>query len=79
MWKVNGRRTPSDDKSSRCLWQGQRQRELLSSLIGRFLNKSSPQKPLGQLQPNFGGIVLGWPPSKFVSGDPDFQPRWPPS
>jgi hypothetical protein len=22
-------------------------------------------------------MVLGWPPSKFVSGDPDFQPRWP--
>jgi hypothetical protein len=29
--------------------------------------ESSPQKPLGQLQPNFGGMVLGWPPSKFVS------------
>jgi hypothetical protein len=36
------------------------------------------QKPLGQLQPNFGGMVLGWPPSKIVSGDPNFQPRWPP-
>jgi hypothetical protein len=23
-------------------------------------------------------MVLGWPPSKIVSGDPDFQPRWPP-
>jgi hypothetical protein len=22
-----------------------------------------------------GGMVLGWPPSKIVSGDPDFQPR----
>jgi hypothetical protein len=21
-------------------------------------------------------MVLGWPPSKIVSGDPDFQPRW---
>ena len=21
--------------------------------------------------------VLGWPPFKIVSGDPDFQPRWP--
>jgi hypothetical protein len=28
---------------------------------------------------NFGGMVLGWSPSKIVSGDPDFQPRWPPS
>jgi hypothetical protein len=35
--------------------------------------------PKNQLQPNFGGMVLGWPPFKFVSGDPDFQPRWPPS
>ena len=41
--------------------------------------KSSPLKLLSQSQPNFGGIVLGWPPSKIVSGDPDFQPRWPPS
>jgi hypothetical protein len=24
-------------------------------------------------------MILGWPPSKIVSGDPDFQPRWPPS
>jgi hypothetical protein len=21
-------------------------------------------------------MILGWPPSKIVSGDPDFQPRW---
>jgi hypothetical protein len=34
--------------------------ELLPSL--------SDQKPLVQLQPNFGGMVLGWPPSKIVSG-----------
>ena len=39
----------------------------------------NPQKPLGQLQSNFCGMILGWPPSKIVSGDPDFQPRWPPS
>jgi hypothetical protein len=25
------------------------------------------------------GMVLGWSPSKIVSGGPDFQPRWPPS
>ena len=31
---------------------------------GKFTCKSSPQKPMGQLQPNFGGMVLGWPPSK---------------
>jgi hypothetical protein len=28
---------------------------------------SSPQKPLGQLLPNFGGMVHGWSPSKIVS------------
>jgi hypothetical protein len=26
---------------------------------------------------NFVGMVLGWSPSKFVSSDPSFQPRWP--
>jgi hypothetical protein len=26
MWKVNGRRTPSDGKSSHCLWQGELKR-----------------------------------------------------
>ena len=28
MWKVNGRRTPSDGKSSPCLWQGELNNEL---------------------------------------------------
>ena len=27
--------------------------------------KLSPQKPLDQLQPNFGGMVLGWPLPKL--------------
>ena len=36
-------------------------------------------KLLSQSQPNFAEMILGWPPSKVVSGDPDFQPRWPPS
>jgi hypothetical protein len=40
---------------------------------------NSHKNLLGQLQQNFGGMILGWPPSKIVSGDPDFQPRWPPS
>jgi hypothetical protein len=53
----------------------------LSSAVGAILVEGpihltyfwkSPQKPLGQLQPNFGGMILGWPPSKIVSGDPDF-------
>ena len=41
--------------------------------------KSSPLKLLSQSQPNFAEMILGWPPSKIVSGNPDFQPRWPPS
>jgi hypothetical protein len=36
-------------------------------------------KLLSQSQPNLAEMILGWPPSKAVSGDPDFQPRWPPS
>jgi hypothetical protein len=57
--------------------------ELLPSLFVRRpsvnISHFNLLKPLGQLQPNFGGMVFGWPPSKFVFGDPDFQPRWPPS
>jgi hypothetical protein len=34
---------------------------------------------LSQYQPNFAEMILGWPPSKIVSVDPDFKPRWPPS
>ena len=41
--------------------------------------KSPPRKLLSQYQPNFAEMILGWPPSKIVSVDPDFQPRWPPS
>ena len=41
--------------------------------------KSSPRKLLSQYQPNFAEMILGWPPSKIVSVDPDFQPRWPAS
>jgi len=45
----------------------------------RWPPSSKEKKPLGQLQLNFGGMVLGWPPLNIVSGDPDFQPKWPPS
>jgi hypothetical protein len=41
--------------------------------------KSSPRKLLSQYQPNFPDMILGWPPSKIVSVDADFQPRWPTS
>ena len=53
--------------------------ELLSSLCvqpSTITKKSSPLKPLGQLRPNFGGMVLWQSTSKFVSGSPDLQPTW---
>jgi hypothetical protein len=39
---------------------------------------SSPLKLLSQSQPNFAEMILGWPPSKTVSGISDLRPRWPP-
>jgi hypothetical protein len=35
--------------------------------------KSFPLNLLSQSQPNLPEMILGWPPSKIVSGDPDFQ------
>jgi hypothetical protein len=40
--------------------------------------KSSPLKLLGQSQPNFAEMILGWSPSKIVSGILYLRPRWPP-
>jgi hypothetical protein len=40
--------------------------------------KSSPLKLLSQYQPNFAEMILGWSPSKIVSGISDLRPRWPP-
>jgi hypothetical protein len=36
------------------------------------IKKSSPLKLLSQYQQNFAEMILGWPPSKIVSVDPDF-------
>jgi hypothetical protein len=33
--------------------------------------KSSPLKLLSQSQPNFAEMILGWSPSKFMSGISD--------
>jgi hypothetical protein len=30
---------------------------------------------MGQFEPNFGGMFLGWPPSKIVFGDPDIPTK----
>jgi hypothetical protein len=43
-----------------------------------ILKKSSPLKLLSQSQPNFAEMILGWFPSKCVSGISDLRPRWPP-
>ena len=38
----------------------------------------SPLKLLSQSQPNFAEMILGWSPSKFMSGISDLRSRWPP-
>jgi hypothetical protein len=38
--------------------------------------KSSPLKLLGQSQPNFAEMILGWSPSKIVAGISYLRPRW---
>ena len=52
----------------------------LASVVRRpqFTFQSSPLKPLGQFQPNFGGMVLGWSPFRMVSGVLIGHPIWPP-
>jgi hypothetical protein len=42
-----------------------------------ILKKSSPLKLLSQSQPNFSEMILGWSPSKIMSGISDIRPRWP--
>ena len=39
---------------------------------------SSPLKLLGQSQPNFAEMILGWSPFKIVSVSAVLYPRWPP-
>jgi hypothetical protein len=41
-----------------------------------ILKESSPLKLLNQSQPNFGGMILWWSPSKIVSGISYLRPRW---
>jgi hypothetical protein len=44
----------------------------------KFKKKSFPLKLMSQSQPYFAEMILGWSPSKIVSGISDFRPRWPP-
>ena len=46
---------------------------------GKNNEKSSRLKLLGQLGPNFDGMVLGLSPFRIVSVGPDVHPRWSPS
>jgi hypothetical protein len=69
MWNVDGQ-TKSDGNSS----HGQKARWAGDDI----LKKSSPLKLLSQSQPNFAEMILGWSPSKIVSGISDLRPRWPP-
>jgi hypothetical protein len=39
---------------------------------------SSPLKLLSQSEPKFAEMILGWSPSKIVSGISDLRPRLPP-
>ena len=43
MWKVNGRQTPSDGKSSRCLWQGELKKHNKSLASTKFTSDISIQ------------------------------------
>jgi hypothetical protein len=45
---------------------------------GMKFKKSSPLKLLSQSQPNFAEMILGWFPSKNMSGSSILRPRWPP-
>jgi hypothetical protein len=45
---------------------------------GDEIKKKSSLKLLSQSQPNFTEMILGWFPSKIMSGISDLRPRWPP-
>jgi hypothetical protein len=42
------------------------------------IKKKSSLKLLSQSQPNFPEMILGWSPSKVMSGISDLRPRWSP-
>jgi hypothetical protein len=50
----------------------------IEKMWDEIFKKSSLLKLLSQSQPNFAEMILGWPPSKIVSGISDLRPRWSP-
>jgi hypothetical protein len=45
---------------------------------GMKLKKESSLKLLGQYQPSFAEMILGWSPFKIVSVSTVLYPKWPP-
>jgi hypothetical protein len=46
--------------------------------MGNMFQNASSLKPLGQLKPNFPGMIIGYSSTKLVFYMPIGSPRWPP-
>ena len=46
--------------------------------MGKMFQNASSLKPLGQLKPNFPGMIIGRSCTKFLFFMPIGNPRWPP-
>ena len=46
--------------------------------MGKMFQNASSLKPLGQLKPNFPGMIIGRSSTKFLFFMPIGNPRWPP-
>jgi hypothetical protein len=53
-------------------------RQAINRKKGDEIKKKSSLKLQSQSQPNFAEMILGWSPSKIVSGISDLRPKWPP-
>ena len=51
---------------------------LTLDLMGKMFQNASSLKPLGQLKPNFPGMIIGRSSTKFLFLMPIGNPRWPP-
>jgi hypothetical protein len=46
--------------------------------MGKMFQNASSLKPLGQLKPNYPGMIIGWFSTYFLFFMPIGNPRWPP-
>jgi hypothetical protein len=46
--------------------------------MGKMFQNASSLKPLGQLKPNFLGMIIGTSSTNFMFFMPIGNPRWPP-